>query len=68
MNRLVDPLENAMYVVPGAWNRLGIKYVSNRLPFFVRGMALVNDRLLVGLSPATILEIDITTGTLIGTR
>lgn len=65
VRRLVTPLQHALYMWRGAWNRLGIKHISNPLPFFVRGMDKVGDHLFVGISPAAILEIDLVTGVLV---
>jgi hypothetical protein len=64
VKRLVRPLEKARYLLRGLGNRLGMKYISNPLPFFVRGLWLDKDDLYVGLSPSSILQLDVSSGKL----
>ncbi len=65
VRRLVRPAERLRYIVRGLLNRLGLKYVSNPLPFFVRGMSLKDDHLFIGLSPCALLRIDLASGKLL---
>ncbi len=64
VRRLVHLLENARYLLRGLWNRVGLKYVSNPLPFFVRGMGMNGNHLYIGLSPSSVLKLDISSGQL----
>ena len=65
VKKLVTPLQKAKYTLRGALNRLGLKYVSNPLPYFVRGLDVANGQAYVGLSPSTILQIDLASGNLV---
>ncbi len=65
VRRLVTFSQKALYILRGAWNRLKIKYLSNPLPFFVRGMDIIDDSIFIGISPATILQFNLETGQLV---
>jgi hypothetical protein len=64
VRRLVTLSQRALYLLRGAWNRLNIKYLSNPLPYFVRGMAVKDGSIFIGISPATILQFNLETGQL----
>ncbi len=64
VNQLVSYSQRMNYYFRGVRNRLGLKYLPNPLPFFVRGLELVGKSLFVGTSPASILKIDLETGKL----
>ena len=65
VKKLVTPIQKARYPLRGAMNRIGLKYVSNPLPYFVRGLDVVDGQAYVGLSPSTILQIDLASGNLV---
>lgn len=65
VRHLVSPFQEFMYWARGAWNRIGIKRVSNPLPFFLRGMDTDGKYLFIGTSPAAILQIEISSGKLV---
>ena len=65
VRHLVRPLERTRYLTRGLLNRLGMTYVSNPLPFFVRGMSLKDGQLFIGLSPCAVLRIEISSGKLL---
>lgn len=64
VKKLMMPIQKAKYTLRGAMNRLGLKYVSNPLPYFARGLDVVDGQAFVGLSPSTILQIDLASGKL----
>ena len=65
VRHLVTPAQKVLYYARGLRNRLGFKHASNPLPFFVRGMEMVDEHLLIGLSPSSILKIEPESGKLV---
>ncbi len=65
VQRLVTPAQKTLYLLKGIWRRLGARKLSNPWPYFIRGMAPVDGHLLIGLSPATVLKLDVATGELV---
>nr|BAL58299.1 hypothetical protein HGMM_F55G01C27 [uncultured Chloroflexota bacterium] len=65
VRRLVRYVQEFLYVTKGILRMVGFKKLSNPLPFFLRGMAAVDTHLFVGLSPATIVELDLESGRLV---